>query len=348
MRSSAFRRDFLAALSLAVFTGLPALGADEITLRFERDGALVREIDRATLAAACGVTPILVEADPYYEKPKHFLACPLITVLELGFGKDLGPPDLNYFFRARDGYMKSASGAQLLESGGWLALSDIGTGPAPGQDPLPPEIWIAMEPVWEPIGRSAVDPGPFYVVWTGADQSDVHRYPWPYQLAAIEISGFDSQYPHTVPRGAVEGDPALAGFAIFRTECVSCHAINGEGGKVGPDLNVPRSIVEYRPAEQIKAFIRDPQSFRYTSMPSHLHLSARDLDSLVAYFQTMKNQKYDPAMLLEERVGASPNSPGKPVGTSPNPLVKPVGAGPNPPDQSVSAGPIPIEQSNGR
>ncbi len=159
---------------------------------------------------------------------------------------------------------------------------------------------MALDPAWEPIGRAAVDPGPFYLVWTGADQTDVHRYPWPYQLAAIEISSFDSLYPHTVPRGAAEGDPARVGFAIFRAECVSCHAINGEGGKVGPDLNIPRSIVEYRPAEQVKAFIRDPHSFRYTSMPAHLHLSPRDLDSLVAYFQVMKDQKNDPAKLGEQ------------------------------------------------
>ncbi len=288
------------ALAAALSAGAPAVSAYENILRFERDGVLVREIDRATLGAECGAVPIAIEVDPYYEKRKHFLACPLARVLELGFGAAPGPADENFFFRARDGYMKPASAARLAEGGGWLAISDIGAGPASGQDSLSSDAWMALDPAWEPIGRAAVDPGPFYLVWTGARQADVHRYPWPYQLAAIEISSFDSLYPHTVPRGAAEGDPARVGFAIFRAECVSCHAINGEGGKVGPDLNIPRSIVEYRPAEQIKAFIRDPQSFRYTSMPSHLHLSPRDLDSLVAYFQVMKEQKNDPAKRAEQ------------------------------------------------
>jgi len=63
---------------------------------------------------------------------------------------------------------------------------------------------------------------------------------------------------------------------------------------VGPDLNVPRSIVEYRPVAQIKAYIRDPTSFRYGKMPAHPDLSAADLDALIAYFRAMSAQKHDP------------------------------------------------------
>jgi hypothetical protein len=63
---------------------------------------------------------------------------------------------------------------------------------------------------------------------------------------------------------------------------------------VGPELNVPRSIVEYRDAATIKAYVRDPASFRYTSMPAHPHLSDADLDGLVAYFTHMSARKHDP------------------------------------------------------
>ena len=76
-----------------------------------------------------------------------------------------------------------------------------------------------------------------------------------------------------------------------------CHSINGEGGTVGPELNVPRSIVEYRPIEQLKAFIRDPQSFRYSAMPAHRHLSDEELDALIAYFRAMSQRKRDPRAL---------------------------------------------------
>ncbi len=97
-----------------------------------------------------------------------------------------------------------------------------------------------------------------------------------------------------MPRTAPEGAAAWTGFGIFRDECIACHSVNGEGGKVGPDLNVPRSIVEYRPVEQVKAYIRDPGAFRYTSMPPHPHLGAAELDGLIAYFETMRTLKHDP------------------------------------------------------
>lgn len=251
-------------------------------LQFVRDGTPLRTVDLATLKANCTVQTISVD-DPYYGRRKSFLACPLAEVLRFGFGEtdaQLSPAD--FILRARDGYAKPASGARLLEPGGFLAFADAERGR--GDDPG-----------WEPIDRKQVDPGPFYMVWTQPQPADPSHYPWPYQLSSIEIASLDTLYPHIVPRGAAPGSPAQAGYRIFRSECIACHAINREGGTVGPELNVPLSIVEYRPSEQIKAYIRDPSRFRYTSMPAHEHLSEAQLDDLIAYFAAMRNLKYDPA-----------------------------------------------------
>jgi hypothetical protein len=57
---------------------------------------------------------------------------------------------------------------------------------------------------------------------------------------------------------------------------------------------VPRSIVEYRPVEQVKQYIREPAAFRYGNMPANPHLSPRQLEALIAYFETMKTLKHDP------------------------------------------------------
>jgi mono/diheme cytochrome c family protein len=247
------------------------------TVRFLRAGREVGRLDLAALRAALPVETVTID-DPYYERRKTFRAFPLRAVLALGFGDD-GEPAAgeSYFFRARDGYVKPAPPERVREPGGYLAFADADA--AAG---------------WEPIDRRQVDPGPYYLVWRGADQRDVHRYPWPYQLVAIELAAFASEYPHTAPTGAAPDAPAWAGFAIFRDDCIACHAVNGEGGRIGPDLNVPRSIVEYRPRAQIKAYIRDPASFRYTSMPAHPHLSDTQLDAIVSYFDVMRTLKRDP------------------------------------------------------
>lgn len=268
----------VAASTAAAPAGTNAPGP---VLRFVRDGRPVRSLDLAELRRTCGERTVRVD-DPYYGRAKNYRAFPLAEVLRAGFG--VPPAELSsadVVFRASDGYAKPAPGARLAEDGGWLAYSDA-------------ELDGGGAPAWAPIDRRQVDPGPFYVVWSNPGQQDAHRYPWPYELVEIEVASLAERWPHTVPTGAAEGSPARAGYEIFKAECIACHAVNGEGGRIGPDLNVPRSIVEYRPEEQIRAYVRNPQSFRYGSMPSHEHLGDRDLDALVAYFRAMSRLKHDP------------------------------------------------------
>ena len=262
---------------LAVGLVLGTARVPAATLDFLRDGTLVRRLDGEALTRSCAARDVELD-DPYYEAQKRFRACPLATVIEAGFG---APPArleaTDVVFRARDGYAKVSTPAHLAEDGGFLAFRDLDR----------PEGFT-------PFGRGAVDPGPFYVVWTKPSQRDTHRYPWPYQLAAIELTNVRARYPHTVPAGLPDTHPAWRGYEIYRGECMACHSVNGEGGTVGPDLNVPQSIVEYRPEEQLKAYVRNPAAFRYGAMPAHEHLSAADLDALVAYFRAMRDRKHDP------------------------------------------------------
>jgi mono/diheme cytochrome c family protein len=281
-------RSFAAVTMLVLALGglaVPSVSASEVsdtTLSFLREGTVVKTLDRAALERVCQTVTVTIE-DAYYGRRKRYRACPLAAVLALGFGAlDAGViEDADVFFRARDGYVKPASVARVREVGGYLAFADA--------DRMKDD-----NPGWEPIDRRQVDPGPYYVVWEKPAQRDPHRYPWPYQLVAIELASYARRYPHTVPAGLPAAAPAWAGFTIFRSECIACHAINGEGGTIGPELNVPQSIVEYRPAEQLKAFIRNPQRFRYTSMPAHEHLTSADLDAVLAYFQAMRDRKHDP------------------------------------------------------
>ncbi len=280
-----------AALILnVVVAALPAQGeSPPATLTFLRDGKVVRTLDLDTLRRSCGARRIELE-DPYYGRRAAYLACPLGAVLTQGFGAPVArDPGENFFLRARDGYARPTTGARLSEDGGFIAFADAEL--TPSQDA---GATGSLEPRFAPIDRRQVDPGPFYLVWTKPEQRDSERYPWPYQLVQIEAVAFEREYPHTVPAGLPPDAPAWRGFATFKNDCISCHSINTEGGKIGPDLNVPRSIVEYRPSEQIKAYVHDPSAFRYTHMPAHPNLSPAQLDELIAYFEAMSSRKHDP------------------------------------------------------
>ena len=263
---------------LCVSSPTSAAAADATRLRFARDGVTQRSIALDELVAQCAPVRVQVR-DPYYQREKTFRACPFGRVLELGFGDTALDAQANVFLRALDGYTQSAPIEKLRDAGAHLAFEDLSNPAGAG---------------WEPIDRRQVDPAPYYLVWVGEGQQDLHQFPWPYQLAEVDIAPFEREYPHTLPEGLAAGDPAWRGFGIFRTQCVICHAINGEGGRIGPELNVPRSIVEYRPTRQIRDYIRDPGSFRHTSMPAHRHLDDTALDALIAYFRAMSTRKRDP------------------------------------------------------
>lgn len=266
-----------AALLVLSCSTKPSRGPDA-QLSFLREGKLVRAVPREALTQRIPVETVR-QYDPYYNKQKTFRALPIRALLEMGFDGDGGTPfeTQQWVLRARDGYTVPIAGSRLLEGGAYVAIED------------------AEVPGWETIGPQRANPAPFYLIWKGDAQQSLETHPRPWQLASFDMARFESVFPHTVPTGEAEGSAPMRGFAVFRDGCVRCHAVNREGGRTGPDLNVPKSIVEYRPEAQIRAYVRDPASFRYGNMPPHPHLSDGDLDALIAYFHAMKTRKWEPA-----------------------------------------------------
>jgi mono/diheme cytochrome c family protein len=251
----------------------PVVVDDGATLKFMRDGKTTATLTRAELVGS--IPPETIEGfDPYYGKSKRFRALRLASVLERGFGKTGNLDKEEFVLRARDGYAVPMRGTLITEEGAFVAIEDLDT------------------PGWEPIGPQHVSPAPFYVIWSKAEQTNLDSHPRPWQLDTIEIARFDAIYPHTSPMAA-EGTPAAKGYTLFRDHCIRCHSINREGGRVGPDLNVPMNVTEYRPEDQIRAYIKNPQTFRYGNMPAHPDLTNSDLDALVAYLRAMKAYKHD-------------------------------------------------------
>lgn len=239
------------------------------SLKFQISGQTIGEITLSEMKSKLTTRRIELY-DIEYEKTKRYEGFALKDVLKLGFGDKLKTPAYtDIAFIALDGYNSVAVLSKVLEKGGYIVFSDLGSGK------------------WEPIGRQGADPGPFYLVWTGKGQTPENEYPWPWQIASINIMRFEDQYPLVFPNGAAEGSAVFKGYEIFKGRCVRCHSMNRQGGKIGPDLNAPRSIVAYRSDYMIKEFIKHPSQYRYTHMPDHPDLTDQDLDDLVAYFHYM-------------------------------------------------------------
>jgi mono/diheme cytochrome c family protein len=212
--------------------------------------------------------------DPVYKKHKRYTGYWLLDILRLaGIRPD---PKTIWTFTALDGYKASVAVADVLQSGckAFVAIADLD-----------------KEEGWEKIqqGKEWISPGPYYLVWQTpmVDVTPRIKLPWPYQMVEISIHQADE-----TPQN-FSSESAARGQKIFQQSCIACHSLNLEGGTVGPELNVPKNILEYEDRKFLKEFISDPSSFRAKSkMPAfHNTLSTQDLDNLLDYLAWMGKHK---------------------------------------------------------
>lgn len=211
--------------------------------------------------------------DPYYKANKRFWAVPVTALLARAFEAPESEVRAGTFvFRAADGYAVTIEGSRLEKDGAFVAFDDLDV------------------PGFAPIGPRKVSPAPAYLFWRGTAHKNLETHPRPWQVTTIAWVSREALYPHARPSPLPAKSAVARGYALFLERCIRCHAINREGGKLGPDLNVPQSIVDYRPEEQIRAYIKDPLTFRYGNMPANPDLTEADLDALIAYFHAMSEK----------------------------------------------------------
>ncbi|MDX6770363.1 MAG: c-type cytochrome [Elusimicrobiota bacterium] len=261
------------ALAL-VFSLAGAASAAEPSLELRRAGVKERSVALSELKAALS-SKKLEFYSPFSKKTKRYEGFALKDLLNLAYGDAWTKTEWSdAAFIALDGYQAVGALAKLDEDGAYLAFRDLD-----------------RESGWEPVGARDADPGPFFLVWTKDGQTTENAYPWPWQIAALDLVRFETRYPEVLPAGAKEGSAARRGFRLFKDRCFRCHSINGQGGKVGPDLNAPKSVTEYRSKKMVLEFIRNPSDYRVTQMPDHRDLTARDLEDLYAYLKLKSRQK---------------------------------------------------------
>ena len=263
-------KSLLLVAALATLAAAPARA--EPAISFMAGDKEVLRVTAADLAARPDARTVSL-TDPFYGKVKRYRAVPIRSLLTKAFGPSWVEDGVGeIFFEALYGYRSHARVPLLAADGGMLAFAD------------------ADNPSWEEMPKEKTRPGPFYLVWTGAEQTPEKGWPWPWQVLSVKSAIIEDEYPKAVPRNTGRDSRAPRGWAIFRRSCISCHAMSGQGGSVGPDLNEPRGVTRYSDKKHLKEYIHRASSFRHTKMPDFDELTSSDLDDLIAYFDFMTVQ----------------------------------------------------------
>lgn len=269
----------LGVLLLLVWHG--AWAAEALQLR--RDGADAATLSRGQMAERVG-TAKLALLNPTTGRRAEYLGAPLKDLLSAVFGETWRRYD-EITFVCADGYRPSLPLSLLDRHKALLAYGQ------PGRD--------GFDPIVRANGQT-VDPGPYYLVWDTDHDADLAAdgwVSWPWQVVAIELARGGELYPKAAPP-ADSGEAVRRGFLAFSQHCIKCHAVNGDGARVGPELNYPASVTEYWRPEWLERFILDPSSVRhgatmaafYAGLPQRRERVAE----VLAYLRTMAAHKRAP------------------------------------------------------
>lgn len=259
-------KQILIILTGWVLSALLFAGEKNPVIQFKFGDSLVKELSVAELQKGVQAEPIEV-FDVMYNKPKRYRAFPLADLLKYAYGDIyLGKGFGSLAFIASDGYKAVADRKLVSGESGYLVIGDLDI------------------PDWEEIPKYDVKPGPFYLVWSKPGQTPKTGYPWPWQISTISLIRFEEQYANAVPKITDIEAPIMAGYQLFKKRCISCHAINRQGGSIGPDLDAPMNILSYRSESMLRSFIKSPSKYRYSSMPDFKDLTEQELDQLLEYF----------------------------------------------------------------
>jgi protein SCO1 len=167
-----------------------------------------------------------------------------------------------------------------------LGMTDdpsITSGPGPNLDGHTPHLLIGNEATGQWVRDSSADN--------------------PRMLAHLLVTFVGGEkVAQAAGRSGGDGAPLKlkAGEYLFAKECAACHTVDGQGGKIGPDL---KHVTHKRDRDWLERYIREPNKMRAAGDPIALALAAqykvvmpnlgvgdRDLAALMDYLSAQAGQ----------------------------------------------------------
>ncbi len=252
---------------------------------FKDHGKIVRAITFEELAKIAPPQPHAI-FEPHESAAVTYHGLDFNVLLDAVYGKTWRQAE-ELLFTCSDGYQPSIPGSRFVQHKSILAFSRNG-----GDFELTNKLH----------NDERVKLDPYYLIWENNKHPELKTASdtgaWPYQVTTVDLINFNDHFPRLAPPASASKQ-AKAGFVNFRNYCMTCHSINGEGGRVAPELNYPVNITEYYNETMLKKWILDPTSVRYrTLMPAigrDLKNRSQLVDEIIAYFKAMRDKKQKPA-----------------------------------------------------
>lgn len=235
--------------------------AEAQTLTFRKDGKVVRQVDPAAL-----VSPVVVTVTPPNRPGLRptYRGYPFQKLMDAVYGPSWR--DGEVVFHCVDGYEPAVPASRFAGGPAVLAFAEVG-GPFTLKQK---ERTVAL--------------GPYFLVWPEAWVSD---HDWPWQVDGVDVASA----PKALAPPPGSSAAAVRGQKAWRDHCMVCHALNGVGGRKGPELNAPVSVTEYLREEWLVRWITDPASVRegalMPGLPGDLPNRDQVVRDLIAYLKAM-------------------------------------------------------------
>jgi cytochrome c2 len=86
--------------------------------------------------------------------------------------------------------------------------------------------------------------------------------------------------------------PSLSGASVFQEKaCYTCHVVNGQGGRSGPELSqiatIPYDGLANTP-DFLSKYLENPQAQKTDALMPAVPMTVTERDALVQYLMTLK------------------------------------------------------------